>query len=86
MADTLKALLGDGKARVRQEITETLGGARYSSVKVSTSIEVSCGQSTETIRKAAREALAEVQLLNDEAVLLAWEGLQEHLRQVHKDD
>lgn len=80
MADTFKVLVGDGKARVKREITETLGGPRYSSVKVSTSIEVTCDQSRDTIQKAALEVFAEAQILNDEAVELAWSKLQEHIK------
>jgi len=79
MADAFKPLVGDGKARVRREITETLGGPRYSSVKVSTSIEITCDQSKDKIEKAAREAYAEAQILNDEALELAWDRLGQHI-------
>jgi hypothetical protein len=80
MADVFKSLSGDGKAKIRREITETLGGPRYSSIKVTTSIELTCDQSQPVIRRAAKEAMAEVQILNEEALTVSWEKLREHVK------
>jgi hypothetical protein len=85
MADVLKALTGDGKAKVRRELAETLGGPHYSSVRVTTSIEVTCDQSTHVVKRAAREVFAELQILNEDALEKAWAGLQKHVAERNAD-
>lgn len=73
-----KLLSGTKTARVRREISETIGGPGYSSVKVSTSIEVLCDQSDAMIKEAAQTCMAEVAILNEEGVLKAYSGLLAH--------
>lgn len=87
MADAFTDLLtgGNKTARVRREITETIGGPHYSSIKVSTSIEVTCDQSEKVIRKAAEVALAEASILNENAVFEAYKGLMAHLKTLPKE-
>lgn len=67
-------------ATVRREVSETIGGPGFSSVRVSTSIEVHCDHSTESIHAAAEAALGECVILNEEAVLNAYDGLLAHRR------
>lgn len=79
MGDKFKDLLvGNKSTRVRREITETLGCAGYSSIKVSTSIEVTCDQSEKMIKAAAAAILAECTLLNEDGIMRAHEGLLMH--------
>lgn len=80
MADKFTALItgGNKTARVRREITETIGGPHYSSIKVSTAIEVTCDQSESVIREAAQACLAEASILNEEGVMQAYKGLLDH--------
>lgn len=69
---------GKPYATVRREVTETIGGPGYSSVRVSTSIELHCAQKQETIAEASRLALAECSILTEEGVLQAFDGLLQH--------
>lgn len=71
---------GQKGAVVRREIAETIGGPGYSSVRVSTSIEVTCEQTQETIAHTAKVVLAECTILNEEGVLQAFDGLLQHRR------
>lgn len=78
-ADKFQALLvGTKTTRVRREVSETIGGPGYSSIKVSTSIEVACDQSEALIKKAADAILQECFLLNEDGVMKAFEGLKMH--------
>lgn len=78
-ADKFAALAAGNKlARVRREISETIGGPGYSSVRVSTSIELAVDQHETTIKTAADAIMAECVILNEEAVLKAYEGLLAH--------
>ncbi len=86
MPDKFNELLtGNKTARVRREISETIGGPGYSSVKVSTSIEVLCDQSDLMIKKAADVCLAEASILNEEGVTKAYDGLLKHRKQLGLD-
>ena len=67
---------GDGRAKVRREIGETIGGPGYSSVRVSTSIEICCDSAA--IQKAAEVIYQECVYLNEDGVLQAYEGLLNH--------
>lgn len=79
MPDKFSALLtGNKTARVRREISETIGGPGFSSVKVSTSIEVLCDQSETRIKEAAEVCLAEASILNEEGITQAYAGLLSH--------
>lgn len=79
MPDTFNDLLvGTKTAKVRREVSETIGGPGYSSVKVSTSIEITCDQSEKSIRTAATLLYAECAILNEEGILGAFEGLINH--------
>ena len=69
---------GDGRARVRREIGETIGGPGYSSVRVSTSIEICCDQNSAAIQKAAAAIYQECVYLNEDGILQAYEGLLNH--------
>lgn len=77
--DRLRVLLSGSKtAKVRREITETIGGPGYSSVRVSTAIEVLCDQSDNAVRSAAEAVYQECVYLNEDGVLKAYEGLLLH--------
>lgn len=77
--DRFAALMaGDGRAKVRREIGETIGGPGYSSVRVSTSIEICCDQNSAAIQKAAEAIYQECVYLNEDGVLQAYEGLLNH--------
>lgn len=65
-------------AVVRREIKETIGGPGYSSVSVSTSIEVTCEQDARILRLTAKTVLAECMILNEEGLLDAYNGLVQH--------
>lgn len=80
MSDKFSALLtgGNKTAKVRREIGETIGGPGFSSIRVSTSIEVTCDQSEPIIKQAAQAALAEAAILNEEGVMQAYAGLLAH--------
>lgn len=79
MKDRLEALINhDGRAKVRREIGETIGGPGYSSVRVSTSIEICCDQNSEVIQKAAAAIYQECVYLNEDGILQAYEGLLNH--------
>jgi len=67
-----------GTAKVRRELAETIGGPGYSSVRVSTSIEIECDRDKEVVRSVAQNIMAECSLLNEEAVLDAFQGLLAH--------
>lgn len=69
---------GQKGAVVRREIAELIGGPGYSSVRVSTSIEVTCEQTPEAINITAKNVLAECVILNEEGVLDAYGGLLQH--------
>lgn len=78
-ADKFQSLLtGNKTAKVRREVTETIGGAGYSSIKVGTSIEIVCDQSEAAIKRAATAILEECALLNEDGILKAFEGLNKH--------
>lgn len=47
-----KDIVGDGKARIRAVVENKIGGPGYSSVVVGVSVELSCEQSDEAIRRA----------------------------------
>lgn len=86
-ADKFNALLtGTKTAKVKREVSETIGGPGYSSVKVSTSIEVTCDQSEKSIKDAAKHCLAECAILNEEAVLGAFEALLDHRKKLKLDE
>jgi len=77
--DKFEALLtGNKTAKVRREISETIGGPGYSSIKVSTSIEVACDQREASIRTAAEALIQECTYLNEDGILKAYEGLRLH--------
>lgn len=67
-----------GTAKVRRELSETIGGPGFSSVRVSTSIEYECSADRLTVQDTAQKTMAEVSLLNEEAVLDAFGGLLAH--------
>lgn len=87
MADKFTALItgGNKTAKVRREISETIGGPGYSSVKVSTSIEVTCDQSEPVIKEAAQLVLAEASILNEEGITQAYAGLLAHRKKLGLD-
>ena len=77
--DRFQALLAGNKStRVRREVTETLGCEGFSSIKVSTYIEVTCDQSEKAIKEAAAAIFGECVLLNEDAIMKAHEGLMMH--------
>lgn len=80
MSDLFTPPTSKHHATVRREVRETIGGPGYSSVQVATSIEVICDQDVETIRKTAEAVLGECAILNEEGVLMAYEGLLSHRR------
>lgn len=88
MADKFTALItgGNKTAKVRREISETVGGPGYSSIKVSTSIEVTCDQSEPVIKEAAQVALAEASILNEDGVMKAFAGLLDHRKNLGLKD
>lgn len=73
-----KLLTGNKTAKVGREIVETIGGPGYSSVKVSTYIEVTCDQSEKIIKEAAKHCLDEALILNEEGILDGYAKLLEH--------
>jgi len=78
-ADKFASLTAGNKlARVRREISESIGGPGYSSIRVSTSIEVACDQHEASIKAAAEATIAECTILNEEAILKAYDGLKAH--------
>jgi hypothetical protein len=86
MGDKFKDLLvGNKSTRVRREVAETIGCAGFSSIKVSTSIEVTCDQNEKSVKAAAAAIYDECALLNEDAIMKAHEGLMMH-RKVLKLD
>lgn len=77
---------GNKLARVRREISEKIGGPGYSSIQVSTSIEVACDQHETSIKAAAEATMAECAILNEEAILKAFEGLKAHRKTLNLRD
>jgi hypothetical protein len=78
-ADKFQSLLvGSKTTKLRREIAETIGGPGYSSIRVTTAIEVICDQSEAGIKKTAAVLIEECAALNETAVLNAYDGLLAH--------
>ncbi len=77
-----KLLTGNKTAKVGREVVETIGGPGYSSVKVSTYIEVTCDQSEKIIKEAAKHCLDEAFILNEEGIKAGYAGLLAHRREL----
>lgn len=75
MADRYEKILGNGKAKVRREITETLGGPNYSSVRITVSVEITCNQDESTIQEASQMLHQELIILLEEDVGASYEKL-----------
>lgn len=87
MPDKFNALLtGNKTAKVGREVVETIGGPGYSSVKVSTYIEVTCDQSESRIKEAAKHCLAEAFILNEEGIMTGYAGLLQHRKTLGLED
>lgn len=78
-ADKFQSLLAGSKTtKIRREIAETIGGPGYSSVRVTTAIEVICDQSEASVKKASSVLYDECAVLNEAGILKAYEGLLAH--------
>jgi len=57
--DRLKALVGDGLARVSVSVSEKVSGPDYSSMSISVTVTMTCDQNEKTVATAREEALGE---------------------------
>lgn len=84
--DELKALVGDGQARVSVSLSEKMSGPYgYSSINVSVTVTMNCDQSVEYVRKAEEAALQECLGFLDTAVDTGYASLTSHLARYIKD-
>jgi hypothetical protein len=81
--DRLEQLTGNGKARVRVELGETLGGPEFSSVRVHVAVEVACHQDDHTVTEVTNHLYDEGISIMDTLVGPAYKGLLAHLERLH---
>jgi len=79
--DHMKALLGDGNARVTVGVDEAMGGPYgYSSVKVRVSVTLSCDQNAESVTKAQQICFDQCTNFVEDNISVAHTMLCAHLK------
>ena len=86
MSDSLKALLGNGKARVSVSLSEKISGpVGYSSVSTNVSVTFSCNQDEDTVNAASAAAFEQAVAVTDEIFPKAMQLLEAHLQRYVQD-
>lgn len=77
--DRFVSVVGDGKAKVRRALTETVGGPGYSSVRVHVEIELTCNQDFDTVHKVSEMLFNESLSILDTEVDIGMKTLIAHV-------
>lgn len=80
--DQMKAIMGDGQARVSVGVDEGIGGPYgYSSVKVRVHVTLACDQNAETVTKAQQLCFDQCTGFIEDTIGVAHDMLCAHLKQ-----